>query len=187
MKKLNKQGFSVVEGLLIFAIVGILSFVGWYVYRQSQKQDETSKPQNSANSAPVQEKTINFVPPNDFTDEEVKEITEKVAGPFVYYESKVLNNDPVVVTIKKDKNSGNVEAGYGYIFNYKSKGDLSGRSGWLFGEMGKILYWTPQLCDDGGCSEYPADFKEKYPKNYEAYMCSQDTSKSKDELSQCGY
>jgi Tfp pilus assembly protein PilV len=37
----NQQGFSVVEGLLILVIVGILGFTGWFVWHARQTADKT--------------------------------------------------------------------------------------------------------------------------------------------------
>lgn len=47
MKKMLDKGFSAVEGLLLVVLVALIAGVGFFVYRQSQKQDETSKPQLS--------------------------------------------------------------------------------------------------------------------------------------------
>ncbi len=67
MKKINQKGFSVVEGLLITGIVAILGFIGWYVYQQSQKQDETSQPQSStvALNSPTTEDESKEQPPKE--------------------------------------------------------------------------------------------------------------------------
>ncbi len=40
MKK-AQQGFSVVEGVLIFAILGLIGFVGWYVWSSKSKADKS--------------------------------------------------------------------------------------------------------------------------------------------------
>lgn len=42
MKKLNNKGFSVVEGLLILIIVGIIGGVGYFVYNQNNKTPSVS-------------------------------------------------------------------------------------------------------------------------------------------------
>ncbi len=52
MKKLNSKGFGAVEAILIVIIVGLIAGVGYYVYNQSQKQDETSQPQSSTTTIP---------------------------------------------------------------------------------------------------------------------------------------
>ncbi|MDB5163620.1 MAG: hypothetical protein JWS12_237 [Candidatus Saccharibacteria bacterium] len=41
MKKLNSRGFSAVEGLLILVIVGIIGFVGWYVYKSNKDANKS--------------------------------------------------------------------------------------------------------------------------------------------------
>lgn len=57
MKKLNAKAFSPIEAILIVVVVGLLGGIGYYVYSQSQKQDETSSPQSSANVATTDEET----------------------------------------------------------------------------------------------------------------------------------
>jgi Tol biopolymer transport system component len=47
MKKLNSKGFSVIEGLLKFVIVGIIGFVGWYVYQRSNQASVTNPSQKA--------------------------------------------------------------------------------------------------------------------------------------------
>jgi hypothetical protein len=50
MKKISKQsGFAVVEGLLIFVIVGIIGFTGWYVWHSQKNADKSYD--NSSNSS----------------------------------------------------------------------------------------------------------------------------------------
>lgn len=34
MKTYRNNGFALTEGILIFAVIGLIGFVGWYVYRQ---------------------------------------------------------------------------------------------------------------------------------------------------------
>ncbi len=42
MNKLNKKGFSAIEGLLIVVIVGLVGFVGWYVWHNHAKTTTTN-------------------------------------------------------------------------------------------------------------------------------------------------
>lgn len=54
MKKLNTKGFSVVEGLLIFVIVGLIAGVGWYVVNNRSDSDNSY---NSTNTTPSSTKS----------------------------------------------------------------------------------------------------------------------------------
>lgn len=47
----NNKGFSVVEGLLILIIVGILGFTGWYVYDARNKTTDSLVNADAANSS----------------------------------------------------------------------------------------------------------------------------------------
>ncbi len=51
----NENGFGVVEGLLVLAIVGLIGFVGWYVYQQSQKTKITTSRVGSTQVTPSPE------------------------------------------------------------------------------------------------------------------------------------
>lgn len=52
MTKLNNHsGFSVVEALLMLLIVGILGFVGWFVYHSQKVADKSYNAQSSAGQA----------------------------------------------------------------------------------------------------------------------------------------
>ncbi len=44
MKKLNQKGFGIVEVLLVILLIGLVGGIGYYVYNQAQKNDETSQP-----------------------------------------------------------------------------------------------------------------------------------------------
>jgi Tfp pilus assembly protein PilE len=69
----NQKGFSVVEGLLVFVIIGIIGGVGYYVY---QSQQETKKSQDNSNKSSLE------------IDAEKKEDTTPVAKK--YFEIKEL-------------------------------------------------------------------------------------------------
>lgn len=58
MKK-NQKGFSVVEGLLILIVVGLLAFVGWYVYHTKR----TSSPTKTSTTPTLTQTTT-----KDYTD-----------------------------------------------------------------------------------------------------------------------
>lgn len=49
----NQQGFSTVEGLLIFVIVGLIGGVGWYIYHTKNNNATSNTPiGNSTNITP---------------------------------------------------------------------------------------------------------------------------------------
>jgi hypothetical protein len=53
MNKIIKQaGFSVVEAVLILAVVGLLGFIGWRVYDQNKSSD--SSPQTETSDTPIE-------------------------------------------------------------------------------------------------------------------------------------
>ncbi|HSW78416.1 MAG TPA: hypothetical protein VLF88_00140 [Candidatus Babeliales bacterium] len=53
--KINQKGFGAVEGILVLIIVGLLCFIGWYVYDTKNKTDQTletvDKTSNSSTTA----------------------------------------------------------------------------------------------------------------------------------------
>jgi hypothetical protein len=46
MKKFNSKGFSGLEGLLLLVVVGLIGFIGWYVYSSGNKQKVTNETTN---------------------------------------------------------------------------------------------------------------------------------------------
>jgi hypothetical protein len=48
--KLNNEGFSTVEALLLVVIVAIIVFVGWFVYHSNQQANKTIDTANQSNS-----------------------------------------------------------------------------------------------------------------------------------------
>ncbi|MDB5163618.1 MAG: hypothetical protein JWS12_235 [Candidatus Saccharibacteria bacterium] len=52
MKKLNSKGFSAVEALLILIIVGVIGFVGWYVYKSQKDTNKTLNNTSQGASTP---------------------------------------------------------------------------------------------------------------------------------------
>ncbi len=56
MKKLSQKGFTVIEGLLILLIVGIIGGVGWHVHKT--KDDTSNTYDNSVNTGEPSKNTI---------------------------------------------------------------------------------------------------------------------------------
>lgn len=56
MKKLNQKGFGIVEIMLVVVLVGLVGGIGYYVYSQAQKNDETSAP-SSDSSVKIEKKS----------------------------------------------------------------------------------------------------------------------------------
>jgi hypothetical protein len=51
MKKLNQKGFGLIEVILLATIIFATGAVGYYIYNKSLVNDETSKPQSSAETS----------------------------------------------------------------------------------------------------------------------------------------
>lgn len=60
----NNKGFSVIEGLLIMVILGIIGGTGWYVYNVQNKTTESLINADAANSSAVNYKTSKTTKPN---------------------------------------------------------------------------------------------------------------------------
>lgn len=181
MKTTNQNGFSLLELLLIIVLVGLVGGAGYYVYSQSQNNDETSTPQSSVtepnSSLVVNDEEFNNLPEgvtfdssSDFSSSEKKEILHKYADPFVYYQTNVFKLGSIKVLISKDNNSKGDLPRYSMSYLDSTNKVVMGES---FGNGGIIEYWLPQLCDDGGCTKYSAIFKQEFPDTYEAYLESQ--------------
>jgi hypothetical protein len=48
--KRSQSGFSIVEGVLIFAIIVLLAFAGWYVFNKNNKQNSSDANTKSSSS-----------------------------------------------------------------------------------------------------------------------------------------
>lgn len=71
----NQKGFSVVEGLLFLIIIGVLGFVGWYVWHSKNAADDNLKNAASTNIAAPTNKaaaTQNSTPSEEYKMPEVK-------------------------------------------------------------------------------------------------------------------
>lgn len=61
LKKLNQNGFSAVEAILILIILGILGFTGWFVYHSQNAADKTYSSTDTS-TAPKPTKTTAKTP-----------------------------------------------------------------------------------------------------------------------------
>lgn len=62
----NNRGFTVVEGLLILVIVGMLGYVGWYVWNTNNKTLDTLADTDAANSSVAIKSTAQKDPTADW-------------------------------------------------------------------------------------------------------------------------
>ncbi len=182
MKPKDQLGFSALESLLILIIIATISATGWFVWLSVQKTNKTNNQavvdsQSNTKSDTYKNGIVTFRHASQFSDAKRKEILAKVADPLIYYEKTDLKSDltEVVIDLGKGPDNKTFSAKYGYsLSEVHPSGSKFGQGiGYVLGENGKIDYWVPQLCDDGGCVQYPADFKQKYPANYQAYIDSQ--------------
>lgn len=51
--KRNENGFSLIESLLVLIIIGLIAFVGWYVWQSKHKTDKLLTTPSSSVTAPV--------------------------------------------------------------------------------------------------------------------------------------
>jgi hypothetical protein len=55
--KTNQKGFSAVEGLLIFVVVGLIGFVGWYVWHSKNSTKNSSTTSSTTSTQPTTKDT----------------------------------------------------------------------------------------------------------------------------------
>ncbi|MEO6761044.1 MAG: prepilin-type N-terminal cleavage/methylation domain-containing protein [Candidatus Saccharimonadales bacterium] len=56
--RLNRQGFSLAESLLVIIIIAILGFAGWFVYSSQRSTDKTFKETGKSTAARVKENDV---------------------------------------------------------------------------------------------------------------------------------
>ena len=72
----NVKGFSVVEGLLILVIVGLLGFTGWYVWKTHDKTTDTlNNVDRASNSSPNYSKQVDGKTTSQ-SDEQVTKVAQ---------------------------------------------------------------------------------------------------------------
>jgi hypothetical protein len=175
MKSKHQSGFAHVGLLLLVAtVIAAIGGSGYYVYHKNhQKKPSTIQSQTNV-SDEYKEGVITIKQVSKIGEASKQAMLAKVIRPFVDYQDNELKLPVtnVVVTISKNPTTGQPDSKFGYDLSYNQKGS-SIVLGFTFGDSGKIDYWIPQLCDDGGCRPYPDSFKNKYPQNYQAYLNSQ--------------
>jgi hypothetical protein len=172
----NQGGFAALEAVLIVVIVGIIGFAGWFVLNAKDSTDKSLAGNNSTTPSydkkdskvtDTKEPAITFKNGATLDTNDKQLILARIVDPMVFYHTNVLKIAIKEVVI--DKNSSMMStADSRFTLNY-SYAKEPGSFGFVFGENNKIGYWQPQLCDDGGCIDYPAELKAKYPDTYAAY------------------
>jgi hypothetical protein len=66
--KNNQKGFSAVEGTLILVIIGLVGFVGWFVYDANKKVDDSLNTANQSNSQTTATKKSSTALTETYTD-----------------------------------------------------------------------------------------------------------------------
>ncbi|HSX44942.1 MAG TPA: hypothetical protein VLF39_02410 [Candidatus Saccharimonadales bacterium] len=113
MKKLNQNGFSWVEGLLILVIIVMIGGVGWKVYDSTKKTDDTLNKANSNSFA----STTNTLPAG-FMSYENKDLAFKFNYPKEWGDVKVEDNADA---INKAREIGSRQI---ITFSHQSKVDV---------------------------------------------------------------
>lgn len=174
MKKFQ-SGFTVIEVLVIVVILGLVGTVGWLVYdrqknNQSPKASTSQTNKSEVKETPEVKSIITFEDEASFDSADKQKILSQVAEPLVLHHEKVLNIKLKEVVIKKSTNMVNsADARYVLSYVYEDNPD-SNKFGFIFGYENQLGYWQPQLCDHGGCNEYPEALKNEFPDNYKAYV-----------------
>ncbi len=182
MKKLNSKGFSIVEGLVIIVIVGLIAGVGWLVLQRQKNKDnssntsqssaaelssETSSSNNSNNIETLYPETIIYRDdgvvvyfPNGFIDKDDKgELITKLINPMIDYSPGIFISITVDPNIPQLYASGNRDEKYSVrTIGKKDKGETGT---FYFGsKKDGINWWTPTCLDN--CS-FTQSYRNTYP------------------------
>jgi len=98
MKKLHQKGFSLVEGLLIVVLIGLIAGVGFYVYRQSQDNNSSKSDTPRTAQEDSQKKNPNITeldPAIELTKpSDVEKLPDSTPASFIAYLEKELSKPP---------------------------------------------------------------------------------------------
>lgn len=178
MKKLNQKGFTGFEIALLVLVLAALGFAGYTVWQknkpdnspQTSQTPETKSKTNQSKEESESHGKIVFVGIDSVDPTEKQKILSQIAEPLLFYHEEILKIELKEVKIEKSTNmAGSNDARFMLSYPYKIS-DGGTDSGFIFGYNNKIEYWQPELCDHGGCREYPVELKNKFPENYTAYV-----------------
>lgn len=124
---------------------------------KNNQQPESAK----ADSASIKLPIVQFVPAT-FTEEEKKELMEKVINPYVDYQKEMWKVNPISIQVKKHTKTeidNQIYARYMYGIDVITE---TGYHGWLEREEGKAIdYWIPDCMGECPFSEsYKAKYQE---------------------------
>lgn len=167
----NQRGFGISAILLISVVVMLVCGTGFYVFsRNDSDKDGANSPLSTRKTDTTEEfmgTKIIYKADLEISSDEKKQIQDRMINPLLYHYSVVSGGNIKTLTLSNANDQ---------VYKYEiNAGDYS----FWFGQDNKIEYFYPQLCDDGGCSEYPETLKSKYPESYEAYVtCAQEDEKN---------
>ncbi len=76
MKKLNNNGFSIIEGLLIVIVLGVMGGVGFYVYKAAEATDKSSSNSNTSTQTRTDINEATQKSAETYTNKELKYVFE---------------------------------------------------------------------------------------------------------------
>lgn len=131
MKK--QHGFSVVEGLLIIVIVGLIGLVGWYVYKQRASKLTDTPTISGSHEQPVEEpKVVSTLENGVYTNFELGFSVKLPPKAFVGYGSCVKEKDSYRPKIAEVPIVGLQSGNTVYIaseYSYRLSGESQGSTG----------------------------------------------------------
>lgn len=178
MKKLNQKGFTGFEIALLVLVLAALGFAGYTVWQKNKpdNQSQTSQTTEKKSKTDKSEKEseshgkIVFEGMTSLDPAEKQKILSQIAEPLLFYYEEVLKIELKEVKIEKSTNiASSADARFMLSYPYKVS-DGGSDPGFIFGYNNKIEFWQPGLCDHGGCKEYPAELKNKFPENYSNFL-----------------
>lgn len=182
MKKLHQKGFSLVEGLLIVVLIGLIAGVGFYVYRQSQDNNSSKSDTPRTAQEDSQKKNPNITeldPAIELTKpSDVEKLPDSTPDSFIAYLEKELSKPPEdgcieMISISKVSElnlSGSVGSANAETLE-PSEGCFGGASAtwYLQGDKWQLLAMqAPISCDELAKMKIYEEFLETCVEDFEA-------------------